>query len=110
MSSKTIALTYLEAISRGGIQYNKHLYTTDFEYQNTANDQVSHRTAYLNFLRENKGIKYDCKTTYEILDESGTSAIGRASMTFQNFTRVDYITIIQTKDGWKISKVVTTYP
>lgn len=109
-NSKAIALTYLQTISTGNIQYNKHLYTSDFEYRNSANNEVSNRTAYLNFLKENKGLKYDCETTYEILDEAGTTAVGKATMKFKNFTRIDYITMQQTKDGWKVSKVVTTYP
>ncbi|ERJ58150.1 nuclear transport factor 2 family protein [Sphingobacterium paucimobilis] len=110
LDSKAIALTYLQTISTGNVLYNKHLYTNDFEYRNSSNDQVSNKTQYLRFLKENKGLQYDCKTSYEILDEAGNTAVGKATMTFKNFTRIDYITMLQTADGWKVSKVVTTYP
>ncbi|MBL1409394.1 nuclear transport factor 2 family protein [Sphingobacterium faecale] len=110
LNSRAIALTYLQTISTGNIQYNKHLYTIDFEYRNSSNDQVSNKSQYLRFLKENKGLQYDCDTTYEILDETGNTAVGKATMKFKNFTRIDYITMLQTSDGWKVSKIVTTYP
>ncbi|MFD2556234.1 nuclear transport factor 2 family protein [Sphingobacterium tabacisoli] len=110
MDSKNIALTYLQTISTGNIQYNKYLYSSDFQYSNAVNNQVSNKSEYLAFLKANKGLKYDCETTYEILDQAGTSAVGKATMKFKTFTRIDYITLVQSEDGWKISKVVTTYP
>lgn len=110
VNAKKIALTYVEAITLGNTEFNKYLFTSDFEYRNAASDQISNRSEYLNFLKANKGLKYDCKTTYEILDEAGTTSVGKATMKFANFTRIDYITMVQSKDGWKISKVVTTYP
>lgn len=107
--SKAIALTYLQTISSGDTQYNKHLYAKDFEYRNTANNQVVNKTEYLQFLKSNKGLQYNCTTNYDILDQTGNTAIGKAIMKFDNFTRIDYITLQQTLEGWKISKVVTTY-
>lgn len=110
VNTKKIALTYVEAISLGNIDFNKHLFTADFEYTNAAVNQSSNRSEYLAFLKANKDIKYNCKTTYEILDEAGATSVAKATMKFENFTRVDYITMVQTKEGWKVSKVVTTYP
>ena len=109
-NAKKIALVYVEALTTGNIDYNKHLFTSDFEYRNTANKEVTARSAYISFLKANKGLKYNCTTTYDILDQAGSTCIAKATMKFDNFTRIDYITMQQTKDGWKVSKVVTTYP
>lgn len=110
VNTKQIALTYVEAITSGNIEFNKHLFTPDFEYQNSTNSEVFNRSEYLNFLKVNKGIKYNCETSYEILDQAGKTSVAKAILKFENFTRVDYITMAQSTDGWKISKVVTTYP
>lgn len=110
VNTKTITLTYVEAITRGNTDFHKQLFTADFEYLNSASNQVSNRTAYLGFLKANKGIQYNCKTDYEILDQAGKTSVAKVSMQFENFTRVDYVTMLQSTDGWKISKVVTTYP
>lgn len=109
VNAKKIALTYVDAITLGNTEFNKHLFSSDFEYRNTANNEVTGRSAYINFLKANKGLKYNCTTTYDILDQAGTTSVAKATMKFDNFTRVDYITMQQTKDGWKVSKVVTTY-
>ncbi len=55
------------------------------------------------------GNKYDCKSSYEILSQDGKVCVAKATMAFDNFSRVDYITLNQGKDGWKVSKVETTY-
>lgn len=105
-----IALTYVDAITLGNTEFNKHLFASDFEYRNSASDQVASRSEYLAFLKANKGLKYNCETTYEILDQAGNTSVAKAIMKFEKFTRVDYITMVQSVDGWKVNKVVTTYP
>jgi len=106
---RTIAM-YLDATALGNAQFNEKLFAKDFEYYSTANDSKHSKKNYTKFLKENQGMQYDCKTTYEILDESGNSCIAKATMEFESFTRIDHITLCHTKDGWQVSKVVTTYP
>jgi hypothetical protein len=110
VNTNKIVLTYAEAITSGNTDFNKHLFTADFEYLNSASNASYDRTAYLGFLKANKGVKYNCSTDYEILDQAGKTSVAKVSMKFENFTRVDYITMVQSADGWKVSKVVTTYP
>lgn len=110
MDSKAIVVTYIEATTLGSDIYNKYLLTDDFEYINTANEDSSNKKAYLKFLKDNKGLKFHAQTAYQILDETGDICIAKATSEFENFTRVDHITLNKTAEGWKVSKVVTTYP
>ncbi|WP_140938891.1 nuclear transport factor 2 family protein [Sphingobacterium lumbrici] len=110
MNTGAIIAVYLDATALGNVEFNERLFATDFEYHNTASDSKHGKKAYTKFLKENKGLQYNCKTTYKILDESGKSCIAKATMEFENFTRVDHITLSNTKNGWQVSKVVTTYP
>ncbi|MBD1432671.1 hypothetical protein H8B06_07540 [Sphingobacterium sp. DN00404] len=110
LNSVNIIRTYLEAATAGSIAFNKFLFSEDFEYQNTANNLRYNKKTYTNFLKTNKGLKFNCETTYEMLDECGKACVAKAIMKFDNFTRVDYITLNHSQDGWKVSKVVTTYP
>jgi hypothetical protein len=110
MDSKAFLITYVEATTLGSDIYNKYLLTEDFEYSNTSNNDSFNKKAYLKFLKDNKGLKFNAETSYEILDETGKTCIAKAISTFENFTRVDHITLNKTNDGWKVSKVVTTYP
>lgn len=110
LSSFSIINTYLEATTTGNNELNKFLFADDFEYRNSMHKKSYGKKEYTGFLKKNKGLKYDCVTQYEILDESGDACIAKATMTFKNFTRTDYITLNRDNDGWKVSKVVTTYP
>ncbi|KGE14476.1 nuclear transport factor 2 family protein [Sphingobacterium deserti] len=110
VESEKVISTYLEATTLGSVDLNKFLFDDDFEYRNNSNNDVFSKKEYLQFLKAHKGIVYDCDTRYEILDQSGQTCLAKATMTFDNFTRVDYITLNQGKDGWKVSEVITSYP
>lgn len=104
-----ILITYAECSSFGNTEYNKYLFTEDFQYENVSNNSKVGKREYLRFLKENKGLNYDCKTRSEILDLTNDTAVAKTTYTFSNFTRVDFVTLSQTKEGWKISKVITSY-
>ena len=108
--TRTILSTYLEAITLGSDMYNKYILDDNFEYRNTANNDSYNKKAFLKFLKENKGYKFDAITSYEILDQTGKSCVAKAIIKFENFVRVDHITLNNSEDGWKVSKIVTTYP
>ncbi|GHE28677.1 nuclear transport factor 2 family protein [Sphingobacterium griseoflavum] len=110
VESGKIINTYLEATTLGSVELNKFLFADDFQYSNSANNDTFNKREYTAFLKAHKGVNFDCKTSYEILDQSGKACMAKATMVFENFTRVDYITLSQDQDGWKVSKVVTTYP
>lgn len=110
LSSFNIINTYLESTTAGNNTLDKYLFAEDFEYRNGMHKKGYTKSEYMRFLKKNKGLKYDCTTTYEILNESGEVCMAKATMKFTNFTRVDYITLTHNSDGWKVSKVVTTYP
>lgn len=109
-NSVNIVATYLHAVTTGNITFNKFLFADDFEYRNTANNVCYNKKAYSNFLKKNEDLKFNCETMYEILDECGKACVAKVTMKFPTFIRLDYITLNHGQDGWKVSKVVTTYP
>lgn len=110
MSTKSLMSYYLEATTLGSLDLSNYLFADNFEYKNSANNNTFNKKEYLAFLKLHKGLKFDCETNYQLLDQSGQTCLAKATMNFNNFTRVDYITLTQSKDGWKISNVLTTYP
>lgn len=108
-NTKKILSIYVEATNLGNSIYNEHLFANDFEYRDANNAKIDKKT-YLKFLKQNENYTFNCTTDYEILDEFGKSCIAKVTMQFENFTRIDYITLLKTEDGWKISKLITTFP
>lgn len=109
LNSVNMIRIYLEAATAGSIEYNNFLFSDDFQYFNTANNVSHSKRRYLSFLKANRGLKFNCETTYQLLDECGKACVAKVMMKFDKFTRIDYITLNQSEDGWKVSKVVTTY-
>ena len=108
-ATRNIVSNYLHASVFGKQKIVKEMLADDFEYINTADNSKANKKDYSKFLKDTDNLIYICATTYEILDETGKSAIAKATFKFENFTRVDILNLTETKDGWKISKVITNY-
>lgn len=109
IETERILASYLETIALGNFDYQKTLFAEDFEYRNSADNKAYNKKQFVQFLKDTKGLKYNCTTTYEILDECGQACLGKIIMQFKDFTRIDYITLSYSNKGWQVSKVVTSY-
>ncbi|MGO1243372.1 MAG: nuclear transport factor 2 family protein [Sphingobacterium sp.] len=109
VESAAIINAYIDATTLGAKEMNNLLFAEDFEYQNVANGDTFNKKVYTQFLENNQGVQYDCETSYQILDENAQACLAKTTMKFKNFTRVDYITLNHTTEGWEVSKVVTSY-
>lgn len=109
MEVESIVNTYIEYSVLGKIELNNFLYADDFIYENTANELKTNKKEYLNFLKKNKGLSYNCTVSYEILDSNPNMTFAKTVYKFENFTRVDHITLLKSKDCWKINKITTSY-
>ncbi|NGM62188.1 hypothetical protein G5B30_09700 [Sphingobacterium sp. SGG-5] len=103
---------YIGYLMQGQGTLDERLFTKNFEMTVYAqdNERKINKRQLVRFLKKTKGLSYDCETNYKILDASPRCTIVKASMAFEHFTRVDYITLCLEKEDWKISKVVSTYP
>ncbi len=110
-SSNTLS-AYVSSLTEGLNDFNNMIFAKDFEYSNSADrtEKKYNRRQYMQFLKQNKGLKFECTTTYQVLDETGNTSLAKVTMVFRDFTRVDYLTLHASNGGWKVSKVVTTYP
>ncbi|EEI93137.1 hypothetical protein HMPREF0765_1274 [Sphingobacterium spiritivorum ATCC 33300] len=110
-NSVSTVKSFLEATTLGNLNFNNQLFAKDFEYYTASKpNEKFNKNQYTEFLKNTKGLQYDCITSYQVLDENSDICVAKATMAFKNFTRVDYITLTRSQDVWKVSKVVTTYP
>ncbi|MGN0004180.1 MAG: nuclear transport factor 2 family protein [Sphingobacterium composti] len=110
LNSKEVVMNYVGATLLGSTEYTKEMFANNFEYSNTANNDKFGKKEYVNYLKSVKDLKYNSTQTIEIVDQVGSTTISKVTMDFGTFKRVDHITLIQSAEGWKINKVVTTYP
>ncbi|MFZ4262224.1 nuclear transport factor 2 family protein [Sphingobacterium sp. HJSM2_6] len=103
---------YLEATLHGNVELVDYLFTTDF-YQSTPNNRSKesiNKKSLIKYLKSLKGIKINCKSSYQFVEKNEDCSIVRIKTEFDTFERNDYVTICNGDDGWKISSVVVTYP
>lgn len=105
-----IVQTYLDAATTGNTKFNRFLFTKDFQFTNSTAQKTYSKTEYLKYLSNTKNLQLNCTNTYEILDETEQACVAKVTMNFAHFSRVDYITLCHQENGWKISKIVSTYP
>ncbi|MGO1244929.1 MAG: nuclear transport factor 2 family protein [Sphingobacterium sp.] len=105
-----IVQTYLEASTMGNTKFNNFLFSKDFQFTNSAAQKTYSKSEYLKYLSNMKNLQLNCTNSYEILDETEQACVAKVTMNFANFSRVDYITLCRQENGWKITKVVSTYP
>jgi len=105
-----ILTSYVESATQGKTELNKYLLASDFTYKNSKDEKTYNKREYSDFTEASKGLKYDCTTTYEVTEQYGEVYRAKITMKFAQFTRVDYVTLTQAKDSWKVSQIITTYP
>lgn len=81
--SKSIMIAYVETIVSGYDKYHKYLFTEDFEHYNASSNMKFKKKPYLKFLNDTKGLKFNCQTSYQIMDETGKSCVAKATLTFK---------------------------
>ncbi|WP_099367952.1 nuclear transport factor 2 family protein [Sphingobacterium sp. 1.A.4] len=109
---ETIVDHYIDATLRGNIELVDHMFTNDFYYStpNSRSSENIKKKAMIKYLKSLKNVKMECESDYKFIEKNEDCSIVQITTTFENFTRNDYVTLCNSKDGWKISNVVVTYP
>ena len=64
---------------------------------------------FMGYLKLSKDIKYNCTTEYSLVEETADIVIAKVDMKFPTFTKTNYVTLSNTKDGWKITSISVQY-
>jgi hypothetical protein len=62
--------------------------------------------SYMEYLN---GVEQNCTATYNILETYGNYALYKVEMKYPTFSRINYITMNECKDGWKITNVTSIF-
>ncbi|GAA4778808.1 hypothetical protein GCM10023231_01730 [Olivibacter ginsenosidimutans] len=102
---------YTDALTNGQVAGLDQLFSEQFQ-QRYSTKKAGHtfgKEQVLGFLKKQKNIRQDCETDYSIVDENKGVAIAKVTMKYATFSRVDYVTVAQSKDDYQITQVVTTF-
>jgi len=103
---------YIEAMTKGETEYLNSLFTHDFKLttpSNTNSKPVT-KNEIIKYLKTLQDVKLLCETDYSFVEKNNDCSIVKVTSSFDNFERIDYLTVCNSELGWKISNVVVAYP
>ncbi|MBE8714448.1 nuclear transport factor 2 family protein [Sphingobacterium hungaricum] len=110
-SAPTIIDSYIQATSLGNAKNSQYLFAEDFKQiqaSNNSNKQYTKKEV-MTFLKQQEGYVQNCETSYKIIEQNKDYSVAKVVMAYPTFTRIDYVTLCNSKDAWEITQVVTSY-
>ncbi|MGJ1193268.1 nuclear transport factor 2 family protein [Sphingobacterium siyangense] len=111
LSTADFALEHYVAVTTEGESAGvEQLFSEDFNQKIQASNAQNHsRNAIVKSLKKQKGEKLNCTVSTEILEESADYMVAKVTLTFENFTKTDLVTLVREGNDWKVSKSINSY-
>ncbi|WP_286897978.1 nuclear transport factor 2 family protein [Sphingobacterium sp. UBA6317] len=111
LATADFALEHYVAVTTEGESAGvEQLFAEDFNQKIQASNAQNHsRNAIVKSLKKQKGEKLNCAVSTEILEESADYMVAKVTLTFENFTKTDLVTLVREGNDWKVSKSINSY-
>ncbi len=63
----------------------------------------------LQTAKNQEGVEQNCRTNYSVIENLPGQIIVKMNAEYSNFTRTNYLTMMQTAQGWKITSVSSVF-
>ncbi len=103
--------TYVNAMAHGKLDgLNKVLdESVDFSMLRGNTVLSFSRKEMLDYFESNKNIEQPCTTTTTVIENHDNVEVVKVDMKFNGFVRSNLVTVSDTGDGWKITKVYSVF-
>jgi len=103
--------TYLDAVVHGDLNGIDKAIDDNarFYVQRGVRILATDKHEVMNYLKTNANIDKNCVYDNTVLDQGENFVVEKVEMKFKELTRTDVITAQRSDDGWKITKVETSY-
>jgi hypothetical protein len=103
--------TYLDAVVHGKVAGVEGVIDEDAQFSMKRGERSTQlsRDQVLDGLKSSENVDQDCKCTKTVLQDDTEMSVLKVEMKFNDFTRTDVITAQRAGNGWKITKVETSF-
>lgn len=103
--------TYVSAISQGKIKELNNLLDDNLKYSMERGSQklVLDKAQYIESLKNNQNVEQDCLVTSTITESTPDVTLVKVEMKYAEFTRINYVTMVNSSKGWKITNIYSTF-
>ncbi|MGJ1431368.1 nuclear transport factor 2 family protein [Sphingobacterium spiritivorum] len=111
-SADAVISNYIETTTMGNPANIENLFTDNFfQTVSTPSKVITHsKKPFIDYVKSQKGYVQNCQTSHTIIERNDNCAIAKITLTYKNFTKVEYVTVCSDGEIWKVSQVVTSYP
>ncbi|TWR27345.1 nuclear transport factor 2 family protein [Mucilaginibacter pallidiroseus] len=110
--TKTYAVnTYVNAMTRGKLDGFNDVLDKSARFSMLRGKQVLNfdKKEMMQYMQKGKNVSQACTTSTSIVESNDDAAVIRVDMQYDNFVRSNYLTIANTGNGWKITKVYSVF-
>lgn len=109
--SHLVVDNYIKAATLGQTDQLGYIFADDFKQTLSINSKVENqsKTNVIQFLKSNKGLISNCETSYHFIENNKNCAIAKVIMKYENFTKIEYVTLCKEKQEWKINQITVSY-
>ena len=103
--------TYVNAVTQGDLKGIDDAIDEDAQFNTVRGDHVNtlNKGQLLDYLKDNANTKQDCKCTSAVMLDTDDKYVKKVVMQFGDITRTDVVTAERAGEGWKITKVETSF-
>lgn len=103
--------TYIDAVTQGKVKGLTDVLDNDVKFTLNQGQKIFNfdKSQMLNVLKATENIQQNCKTDYSIVEQNDNQSIVKVTMRYDAFTRINYVTIGHTNNGWKITNVSSVF-
>ncbi|MGV3706541.1 MAG: nuclear transport factor 2 family protein [Arcticibacter sp.] len=103
--------TYIEAVTHGKVKGLSDVLESDAKFTLTQGEKIIRFSRYetLSSLKNNEGIHQNCSSDYKIMEIDAAQAIVKVTLKYDTFSKVNFLSLANTKKGWKITNVSTSF-
>lgn len=103
--------SYIDAVAHGKTDYLDEIIDNRaiFTITSGSNTRNYDKKAVIGLIKANQSIQQNCETSFTVLDNDEKRASVKVIYKYENFIRIDNITMMGGRNGWKITKVASTF-
>lgn len=102
---------YIDALSYGKIQGINQVLDSDAKFTITGGKRILNynKEQLLTSLQSIQNIRQNCVTGYSIVELDSSQAVVKVTMEYDNFSRINFLSIANTAEGWKITNISSSF-
>ena len=105
------AQTYVDAMAHGKINALPEVLDKEIKYTTTHGKKILsfNKAEMLKSIEGIRGVEQNCTTEYNVVESTPTISVVKVTMKYDGFSKITYLNMANTADGWKITSIATSF-